>query len=73
MHTPTEDESHNTKDNSLLEYFNAKLRTKDIFKVTVQNESLREINNDNGVRFATSENLIVKSTVCPRRKFCKYT
>jgi hypothetical protein len=37
----------------------------DIFKPIIRNESLHEAGNDNGVRvlnFATSKNLIVKST-----------
>jgi hypothetical protein len=34
----------------LLGYFNAKLGREDIFKLTVGNESLHEIGNDNGVR-----------------------
>jgi hypothetical protein len=40
------------------------------------NQSLHEINNDNGVRlvnFATSKNLVVKSTMFPHRKSHKYT
>jgi hypothetical protein len=44
----------------LLENFNAKLSRKDIFKPTIGNESLHEINNDN-YSFATSKNLNVKS------------
>jgi hypothetical protein len=49
----------------LLGDFNTKVGTKDIFKLTIVNESLQEISNDNGVRlvnFATSKNLRVKST-----------
>jgi hypothetical protein len=45
---------------------NAKVDREDIFKPTIQNESLHENSNDNGVRvvnFATSENLIVKSSM----------
>jgi hypothetical protein len=48
--------------------FNAKVGREDIFKPTFGNESLLEISNDNGVRavnFATSKNLIVKSTIFP--------
>jgi hypothetical protein len=40
----------------------------DIFKPIIGNESLHEASNDNGVRvvnFATSKNLIVKSTTFP--------
>jgi endonuclease/exonuclease/phosphatase family metal-dependent hydrolase len=52
----------------LLGDFNAKVDREDIFKPTAANESLHEISNHNGVRvvnFATSKNLIVKSTVFP--------
>jgi hypothetical protein len=41
----------------LLGDFNAKVSRKDIFKLTIGNESSHEISNDNGVRvvnFATS-------------------
>jgi hypothetical protein len=51
--------------------FNAKVGREDIFKPTTGNESLHEISNDNGVRvvnFATSKNLIVKSTTFPHHK-----
>jgi hypothetical protein len=56
--------------------FNAKVRREDIFKLTIGNESLHEINNDNGVRsanFATSKNLRVKSTMFTHRSIHKYT
>jgi hypothetical protein len=59
-----------------LDDFNAKVGREYIFKPTIGNESLREINNDNGVRvvnFVTSKNLVVKSTKFPRRKIHKYT
>jgi hypothetical protein len=48
----------------LLAAFSAKVGREDIFKPTIGNENLHEINNDNGVRvvnFATSENLTAKS------------
>jgi hypothetical protein len=48
--------------------FNAKVGRDDIFKPTIGNKSLHEIGDDNGVRvvnFATSKNLIVKSTMFP--------
>jgi hypothetical protein len=54
----------------LLEDLNAKVGREDIFKPTIGNESLHEISNDNGVRvvnFATSKNLIIKSTMFPHR------
>jgi hypothetical protein len=46
----------------LLGDFSAMVGREDILKPTVGNESLHEISNDNGVNFATSKNLIVKST-----------
>jgi len=50
----------------LLGHFNAKLGREDIFKVTSGNERLLQDSNVNGVRivnFATSKNLVVKSTM----------
>jgi exonuclease III len=50
----------------LLGDFNAKVGREDIFKPTNGNESSYEISNDNGVsvvNFATSKNLVVKSTM----------
>jgi hypothetical protein len=47
----------------LLGDFSDKLGREDIFKLTIGNESLHEISNDNGVRFTTSKNLIVRSTM----------
>jgi hypothetical protein len=46
----------------MLGDFNAKLGTENIFKPTIGNESLRQDNNDNGVRiinYGTSKNVIV--------------
>jgi len=46
--------------------FNVEVCTEDIFKPTIRNESSHETSNINGTRlinFATSENLIVKSTM----------
>jgi hypothetical protein len=60
----------------LLGDFNAKLGREDIFKPTVGKESFHEDSNDNGVRvvnFATSKNLVVKSTIFPHRNIHKYT
>jgi hypothetical protein len=60
----------------LLGDSSAKVGSKDIFKLTIGNESLHEINNDNGVisvNFATSENLRVKSTMFPHRNIHQYT
>jgi hypothetical protein len=49
----------------LLGDFNAKVEREDIFKPIIGNEGLHEASDNNGVRlvnFATSKNLIVKST-----------
>jgi exonuclease III len=43
------DEFPKCRMNILLGDFNAKVGKKDIFKLTIQNESLHEISNDNGV------------------------
>jgi hypothetical protein len=60
----------------LLVNFNAKVGREGIFKLTIENVSLHEITNDNGVtlvNFATSRNLRVKSTMFPHRNIYKYT
>jgi hypothetical protein len=60
----------------LLGDFNVKVGRENIFKPTIGNEGLHEIINDNGVRvvnFATSKNLVVKSTTFPHHKIHKYT
>jgi hypothetical protein len=60
----------------LLGDFNAKVGREDIFKLTIGNESSHEISNGNGVRvvnFATSKNLVIKSTMFPHRSIHKYT
>jgi hypothetical protein len=60
----------------LLGDFNAKVGREDMFKPTIGNESSHEICNDNGFRvvnFATSKNLLVKSTMSPHRSIHKYT
>jgi hypothetical protein len=59
----------------LLGDFNAKVGREDIFKPIIGNERLHEASNDNGVRvvhFATSKNLIVKSTIFPHRDIHKH-
>jgi len=51
--------------------FNAKVGRENIFKPTIGNASLHQYSNDNGVRivnFATSKNLVVKSTMFPPPK-----
>ena len=60
----------------LLGDFNAKLERESILKPTIGQESLHQDDNDNGVRlvnFATSKNLVVKSTMFPHRNIHKYT
>jgi hypothetical protein len=60
----------------VLSDFNAKVGREDIFKSTVGNESSHEIGNDNLVRvvnFATSKNLVFKSTMFPHHSIHKYT
>jgi hypothetical protein len=47
-----------------------------IFKPTIVNESLHQVSNDNGVtiiNFATSKNLVVRSTMFLHRNIHKYT
>jgi len=51
------------------------LGREDIFKPTIGNDSLHQDRNDNGLRtinFATSINLVVKSTMLPHRNIHKY-
>jgi hypothetical protein len=60
----------------LLGDFSAEVVREDISKLVIRNESLHEISNDNGVRvadIATSNNLIVKSTMFPHHSIHKYT
>jgi hypothetical protein len=59
----------------MLGDLNAIVDRGDIFKPTIGNESSHKISNDNGVRvvnFATTKNLIVKSTMFPHRNIHKY-
>jgi len=60
----------------LLGDFNAEVGRESIFKLTVGNESLHQDSNDNVVgivNFATSKNLVVKSTMFPHQNIHKYT
>jgi len=60
----------------LLGDFNAKLGRENIFKPIIGNESLHQDNNGIGVRianFATSKNVVVKSTMFPHRNIHEYT
>jgi hypothetical protein len=70
------DQFHRYDMKIILDDFNAKVGRENIFKLTIGNESLLVISNDNGVRvvnFATSENLVVKSTMFSHRKIQKCT
>ena len=61
--------------NILLGDFNAKVGRENIFKPTTGQDSLHQDSNDNGVRlvnFATSKNLVVKSTMFRHRNIHKY-
>jgi hypothetical protein len=56
----------------LLGDFGAEVGREDIFKPVISNESLHEVSNDNGIRevnFATSKNLIVKSTTFQHHEY----
>jgi hypothetical protein len=60
----------------LLEDFDAKVGRENMFKPTIWNGSLHRDSNDNGVRivnFATSKNLVIKSTMFQHRNIHKYT
>jgi hypothetical protein len=60
----------------LLGDFNAKVGREDVFKPIICNKSLHEASNDNRVRvlnFATSKNIIVKSTTLPHHDIHKPT
>jgi hypothetical protein len=60
----------------ILGEFNAKEGRENILKQTIGNESLHENSKDNGVtvvNFATSKNLVVKSTMFLNHKIHKYT
>ena len=58
----------------LLEDFHAKLGKENIFKPTVGNESLHLVPIDNRiVNFATTKNLVIKSTMFPHQNIRKYT
>jgi hypothetical protein len=60
---------------TLLGDVNAKVGRGNIFKPKIGNENLRPNSNDNGVRignFATSKNVVVKSTMFQHRNIHKY-
>jgi hypothetical protein len=81
VHAPCIDKGDVVKDSFydmkiLLGDFNAKVGRENIFKQTIGNDCLHESSNDSGVRvvnFATSKNLVVKSTMFLHRKIHKYT
>jgi hypothetical protein len=60
----------------ILGDFNAKVGRQNTFIPTIGNESLHQNSNDNGegiANFATSKNLLVKSTMFPHRNIHTYT
>ena len=60
----------------ILRDFNTKVGRENIFKTTIGNEILHQDSNDNGVRivnFATSKNIVVKSTMFQHRDIHKHT
>ena len=60
----------------LLREFNTKVERGNIFKPTNEEESLHQDSIDNRVRlvnFATSKNLVVKSTMFPHWNIHKFT
>jgi hypothetical protein len=62
--------------NILLGDFSANVGSEDIFKPTIENESLPEISNDKGdrvINFATCKNLITKSAMFQHRNIHKFT
>jgi hypothetical protein len=62
--------------NTLLGDFSAKIGRESILKPTIEKEISQEISYDNGIRaanFATTKNLVVKSTMLPHRKIHKHT
>ena len=61
---------------TILGDFNAKVGKENIFKPTIGNECLHQDSNNNGVRivnFATSKNLVLKSTMFLHQDIHKYT
>jgi len=51
--------------------FNAKGGQENIFEPTTENESLHQVSNDNVIKiinFATSKNLVVKTTMSPQQR-----
>jgi hypothetical protein len=59
-----------------LRDFNAELCRKDVFKPTIWNKNVHEINNDNMVivvNFATTKNVIVTSSMISHRNTHKFT
>jgi len=60
----------------LLGDFNAKVRRENIFKLAIGNDILHNDNNYTGnriVKFATTKNLVAKSTMFPHRNIQTYT
>jgi GTPase SAR1 family protein len=70
------DKFHKYHMKNLLGDLNAKEGRENSFKLTIGNENLHDISNDNGdrvVKYATSKNLIAKSTMFPHRNIHKCT
>ena len=68
---------HGAKNNMkiMLGDFNTKLEREEIFIPIIGNQSLHQDSNDNGfrtVKFDTSKNLALKSTIFPHRNIHKY-
>lgn len=60
----------------VLGEFNAKIGRERYYRAIIGNHILREISNDNGtklVNFAAEKDLVVKSTMIPRKDIHKYT
>jgi len=84
VHEPREEKSDKSKDSfyeeseQVFDHFpkyHMKMLLRD-FNATIGQVSLHQDSNDNGVRllnFATSKNLVVKSTMFPHRSIHKYT
>jgi hypothetical protein len=87
VHAPTDNKIDDVKDcfydelecvfdkfpkyHTILLDFNATVGREVIYKLTIGSESLQEISNGHGVNFATSKNLIIKTTCSHIATFIK--